>query len=148
MHMIVYNMHRTIHMTTRGNWFLIWPHYFCFLYSIFISERIFMELMPFLIDLPDFNRFELISFQIFIFLWKFLDRHFLVFGGCGGESYLNSAERFDPREGNKCVHVKKMQESRHWPEAAEHKGLIYVTGGIDRDVSDIVEMFAFLDLII
>ena len=71
-----------------------------------------------------------------------------MFGGCGGENYLNSVERFDPREGNKCVHVKAMEESRYWAEAAEHKGMIYLTGGMDRGVSDTVEMFAFFNLMI
>ena len=46
-----------------------------------------------------------------------------------GQNALNSMERFDPREGNKCVPMKAMKESRLWAAATVHKGLIYVTGG-------------------
>ena len=52
-------------------------------------------------------------------------------------------ERFDPREGNKCVQVKAMKESRSRAAAAEHKGRIYVTGGLNLNYLETVEMFAF-----
>ena len=59
---------------------------------------------------------------------------------------MKTVERFDPREGNKCVQVKEMKESRCYAAAAEHKGMIYVTGGYNgKNVLDTkleVEMFA------
>ena len=62
-----------------------------------------------------------------------------------GGNYLNSMERFDPREGNRCVPMKAMKESRDGAAASEHKGLIYATGGLNTNGgSDTVEMFVFV----
>ena len=65
-----------------------------------------------------------------------------MIGGSDGIDCLNSMERFDPREGNKCVPMNAMKESRYGAAAAEHKGRIYVTGGFNGKSSDSVEMFA------
>lgn len=65
-----------------------------------------------------------------------------------GKNFLNSVERFDPREGNKCVQVKAMKEGRQKAAAAEHNGRIYVTcgwNGIDEEKNLVtVEMSAFI----
>ena len=71
-----------------------------------------------------------------------------MIGGFDGKNNLNSVERFDPREGNNCVPMKAMKESRWWAAAAEHKGMIYVTGGWKwNDYLETVEMFAFFRFI-
>lgn len=69
---------------------------------------------------------------------------FVVIGGCGedDEDYLNSVERFDPREGSKSVQVKNMKECRSYAAAAELNGFIYMTGGRNEKRLDTVEMFA------
>ena len=71
-------------------------------------------------------------------------KNFSLIGGYDGEDSLNSVERFDPRDANKCVQMKAMKESRLGAAAAEYKGLIYMTGGIG---SNDVEMFAFFRFI-
>lgn len=66
-----------------------------------------------------------------------------MIGGYDYRGDLNSMERFDPREGNNCVQMKEMKESRSWAASAGHKGLIYVTGGMHgNNCLDTVEMFA------
>ena len=74
---------------------------------------------------------------------------FLVIGGSDGINDLNSVERFDLREGNKCVPMKVMNKSRWWTAASEYKGRIYVTGGWNGNGDlDTVEMFAFFRFIL
>ena len=72
-----------------------------------------------------------------------------MIGGFDGKNYLNSVERLDPREGNKCVPIKAaMKERRYGALAAEHKGMIYVAGGWKwNDYFETVEMFAFFRFI-
>ena len=91
----------------------------------------------------DLRRFFFPKISILTLSKIIFDGNFLVIGGWGGDK-LNSVERFDPREGNKCVQVKEMKESRALAAAAEHSGLIYVTGGWNEyEYLNTVEMFAF-----
>ena len=67
-----------------------------------------------------------------------------MIGGCDGNlvNYLNSMERFDPRESNKCVPMKLMSKRRRNAAAVEHNGFIYVIGGWgEMESPNIVEMF-------
>ena len=69
----------------------------------------------------------------------------MIGGWNRSDNYLKSMERIDLREGNKCVQLKEMKESRSGAAAAERKGMIYVTGGFNlyRKDLDSVEMFDF-----
>ena len=67
-----------------------------------------------------------------------------MIGGFDGNlvNYLNSMERFDPRESNKCVPMKPMSKRRRNAAAVEHNGFIYVIGGWgEMESPNIVEMF-------
>lgn len=46
---------------------------------------------------------------------------------------LNSVERLDTREGNKCVFVQAMSQSRWHAAAMQHNGKIYVSGEMGAD---------------
>ena len=87
-----------------------------------------------------------LHFKINFSFWKSIFDIILVIGGYDGKNALNSVERFDPREGINCTQVKSMKLERHFAAAAEHKGLIYVTGGRNGDHEiDAVEMFGFFN---
>ena len=68
-----------------------------------------------------------------------------MFGGWDGGNFFNSVERFDPRDGNKCVQLKEMKEGQYRATAAEYNGRIYVTGKNGWKEDNTVEMFAFFN---